>query len=126
VQRCLAGSGEIGKRRERHPQTTGLALSATPSPIGGCDWYGVISDAKQWVPVWSACGIFESMKNSLKSDRTAKNGQYVLTSGRGAKISAVEGMKLSSRMGHILEQSSRHGLSGDERRKLIKEQPRKK
>jgi hypothetical protein len=35
-------------------------------------------------------------------------------------------MKLSPRMGHILEQSAQRGLSGDERRKLIKEQARKK
>jgi hypothetical protein len=66
------------------------------------------------------------MKNSPKPDHSVKTGQYVLTSGRGAKISAVEGMKLSSRMGYILEQSSQRGLRGDERRKLIKEQARKK
>ena len=58
-----------------------------------------------------------------KSGHASKNGQYVLTSSRGAKISAVEGMKLTPRMGHILE---KRGLSGDERRTLIKEQIRKK
>jgi hypothetical protein len=58
-----------------------------------------------------------------KSDCSPKSGHYVLTSSRGAKISAVEGMTLSPRMGHILEQ---RGLSGDERRKLIREQARKK
>jgi hypothetical protein len=58
--------------------------------------------------------------------RSAKTGQFVLTSGRGEKISAVEGMKLSPRMGEILSQGVRRGLSGDERRSLIKEEIRKK
>ncbi|TIS98063.1 hypothetical protein [Mesorhizobium sp.] len=58
--------------------------------------------------------------------RSAKTGRFVLTSARGEKISAVEGMKLSPRMAKVLNQGARHGLSGDERRSLIKEEIRKK
>ncbi|TPK67546.1 hypothetical protein FJ930_23155 [Mesorhizobium sp. B2-4-15] len=57
---------------------------------------------------------------------SAKTGQFVLTRARGEKISAVEGMKLSPRMSEVLSQGARHGLSGDERRSLIKEEIRKK
>lgn len=68
----------------------------------------------------------------MKASRTAptrrsvQTGQFVLTSGRGEKISAVEGMKVTTRMGQILTQSSQRGMTGDERRTLIKEQIRKK
>ncbi|WP_027142485.1 hypothetical protein [Mesorhizobium sp. WSM3626] len=58
--------------------------------------------------------------------RSAKTGHFVLTSARGEKISAVEGMKLSPRMAKVLNHSVRQGLSGDERRSLIKEEIRKK
>ncbi|WP_041163982.1 hypothetical protein [Mesorhizobium opportunistum] len=63
---------------------------------------------------------------SSRTIRSAKTGQFVLTSGRGEKISAVEGMKLSPRMAKVLNHSARHGLSGDERRSLIKEEIGKK
>lgn len=53
-------------------------------------------------------------------------GHFVLTRARGEKISAVEGLKLSPRMAQILNHSMRQGLSGDERRSLIKEEIRKK
>ncbi|MGV1849229.1 MULTISPECIES: hypothetical protein [Rhizobium] len=43
-----------------------------------------------------------------------------LTSSRGEKISAVEGMNLSPRMRAILAQSQ--GKSGDERRALVRAQ----
>ncbi|MEP6566960.1 MAG: hypothetical protein ABJB10_17640 [Mesorhizobium sp.] len=61
------------------------------------------------------------MKNGIKVVRSAKSGQFVLSSDRGEKISAVEGMKLSPRMGIILKESRERGLSGDERRTLIRE-----
>lgn len=61
-----------------------------------------------------------------KIGRSAKTGQFVLSSSRGAKISEVEGMKVSARMGQILTDSAKRGLKGDERRTLIKEQIRKK
>lgn len=54
--------------------------------------------------------------------RSAKAGRFVLTRSHGEKISAVEGMKLSDRMEHILDRN----VSGDERRSLIKEQVRRK
>ncbi|MBZ9890056.1 hypothetical protein LB559_19200 [Mesorhizobium sp. BR1-1-3] len=63
---------------------------------------------------------------SSRASRSAKTGQFVLTSERGEKISAVEGMTLSPRMAKLLAQGVRHGLSGDERRSLIKEEIRKK
>lgn len=62
------------------------------------------------------------MKKPINSNRSAKCGQFVLSSRRGEKISAVEGMKLSPRMGRILSESRERGLSGDERRSLIKKQ----
>ncbi|WJI75734.1 MULTISPECIES: hypothetical protein [unclassified Mesorhizobium] len=45
---------------------------------------------------------------------------------QGRKISAVEGLKLSQRMGFILKESRERGLSGDERRALIKDQVTRK
>ncbi|MER8746812.1 hypothetical protein NKH54_27695 [Mesorhizobium sp. M1004] len=66
------------------------------------------------------------MKKSTSSHRPTQNGQFVLTSGRGEKISAVEGLKLSQRMGIILKESRERGLSGDERRALIKDQVTRK
>ncbi|MBZ9893484.1 MULTISPECIES: hypothetical protein [unclassified Mesorhizobium] len=61
-----------------------------------------------------------------RTGRSAKTGHFVLTRAHGEKISAVEGMKLSSRMAKILNHGVRQGLSGDERRSLIKEEIRKK
>lgn len=66
------------------------------------------------------------MKNGFKVVRSAKSGQFVLSSDRGEKISAVEGMKLSPRMGTILKESRERGLSGDEHRTLIREQAHRK
>jgi hypothetical protein len=66
------------------------------------------------------------MKNGIKVVRSAKRGQFVLSSDRGEKISAVEGMKLSPRMSTILKESRERGLSGDERRTLIREQAHRK
>nr|WP_156949274.1 hypothetical protein [Mesorhizobium sp. WSM1293] len=63
---------------------------------------------------------------SSRASRSAKTGQFVLTSERGEKISAVEGMTLSPRMAKLLALGVRHGLSGDERRSFIKEEIRKK
>ncbi|PSH65750.1 hypothetical protein CU102_19945 [Phyllobacterium brassicacearum] len=50
---------------------------------------------------------------------TIKSG-WTLTSTRGEKISAVEGMKLTPRMATALAES--RGKTGDERRTLVKEQ----
>lgn len=50
---------------------------------------------------------------------TTKSG-WTLTSTRGEKISAVEGMKLTPRMATALAES--RGKTGDERRTLVKEQ----
>jgi len=58
--------------------------------------------------------------------RSVQNGQFILTSDRGEKISAVEGLRLSHRMAAILRESRARGLSGDERRTLIKEQASRK
>ena len=66
------------------------------------------------------------MKKSPTVVRLAQNGQFILNSGRGEKISAVEGMKLSPRMGNILRESRERGLNGDERRALIREQAHRK
>ncbi|RJG46664.1 hypothetical protein [Mesorhizobium sp. DCY119] len=43
-----------------------------------------------------------------------------LTRSRGEKISAVEGLALSSRMSGILAHAERNGLSGEESRALIR------
>ncbi|RRI05931.1 hypothetical protein EH240_05200 [Mesorhizobium tamadayense] len=66
------------------------------------------------------------MKNSPTANRSSKIGKFILTSDKGEKISAVEGLKLSQRMSTILRESRARGLSGDERRKLIKEQAHRK
>jgi hypothetical protein len=50
---------------------------------------------------------------------TTKNS-WSLTSARGERISAVEGMKLTQRMATALAKS--RGKTGDERRTLVKEQ----
>ena len=50
--------------------------------------------------------------------RDSKTGK--LTSSRGEKISAVEGMHLTVRMKTVLNES--RGKSGDERRALVKAQ----
>lgn len=69
----------------------------------------------------------DRMKSSTpRVSRSAKTGRFVLTSGRGEKISAVEGMRLSDRMRQILMRSASEGLSGDERRSLINEEIRKR
>ena len=56
----------------------------------------------------------------------AKTGSFVLGSKLGAKISAVEGMKLTKRMEGVVRQASGRSLSGDERRTMVKEALRKK
>ncbi|MBZ9676339.1 hypothetical protein [Mesorhizobium sp. ES1-1] len=61
-----------------------------------------------------------------RTGRSAKTGHFLLGSSRGAKISEVEDLKVSARMGRILTESASRGLLGDERRTLIKEQIRKK
>jgi hypothetical protein len=65
------------------------------------------------------------MKSSTpRKPRPAESSRFVLGRGRGEKISAVEGLTLSERMARLLDRSA--GLSGDERRSLIKEQVRRK
>ena len=66
------------------------------------------------------------MKKATTVSRSTKTGQFVLSSRKGEKISAVEGMTLSPRMSTILSESRKRGLSGDERRKLVKQQVSKK
>lgn len=58
--------------------------------------------------------------------RAVKSGRFVLTSERGEKISAVEGLTLSPRMAAVLRQGATQGLSGDERRALVLETLRRK
>lgn len=58
--------------------------------------------------------------------RAVKSGRFVLTSERGEKISAVEGLTLSPRMAATLRQAAAQGLSGDERRALVLETLRRK
>ncbi|MEO4000428.1 hypothetical protein [Mesorhizobium sp. CAU 1732] len=65
------------------------------------------------------------MKNT-KIMREAKSGRFVLTSKRGEKISAVEGLHLSERMSHVVRDASGKFLTSDERRSLIKETLRKR
>ncbi|MER8866891.1 hypothetical protein NKI19_24825 [Mesorhizobium sp. M0751] len=62
------------------------------------------------------------MKKTTTVARKAKTGQFTLSSRKGEKISAVEGMKLSPRMGAILKESRERGLSSDEQRRLVKKQ----
>ena len=66
------------------------------------------------------------MKKSNMIVRSGQNGQFILTSDKGEKISAVEGLKLSRRMATLLTESRARGLTGDERRALIKEQASRK
>jgi hypothetical protein len=66
------------------------------------------------------------MKKTTAIIRAAKTEQFILSSRRGERISAVEGMKLSPRMAAILDESRERGLSGDERRMLVKKQISKK
>ena len=61
------------------------------------------------------------MKKATAMARTAQTGQFVLSRRKGERISAVEGMKLSSRMATVLDESRERGLSGDEWRTLVKE-----
>jgi hypothetical protein len=65
-------------------------------------------------------------KRSSQIARSAKTGQFVLTSKRGEKFSAVEGLKLSERMCKVVQHASTRVMSGDERRALVKETLRKK
>jgi hypothetical protein len=65
-------------------------------------------------------------KQRTSPSRDVKSGQYVLSSKRGERISAVEGMHLTPRMRDVMVAATSRGLSGDERRTLIKEQIRKK
>lgn len=58
--------------------------------------------------------------------RAARTGQFILTSARGEKISAVEGLTLSGRMTAALNQGAAQGLSGDERRAMVLEALRRK
>jgi hypothetical protein len=60
------------------------------------------------------------MKSAVKTSRSLKIGK--LTRSRAEKISAVEGMTLSSRMNRVFTQADQRGLGGDERRALIKAQ----
>lgn len=67
------------------------------------------------------------MKDKSHTARSVKSGQYVLTSKRGEKFSAVEGLKLSGRMATVVRAASTgRQLSSDERRTLVKETLRKK
>lgn len=61
-------------------------------------------------------------KEPHSAPRSVRNGRFVLGSGKGEKIGAVEGMKLSPRMATVLRESRVRGMSGDEQRALIKEQ----
>ncbi|MFV3130548.1 hypothetical protein [Niveispirillum sp. KHB5.9] len=56
----------------------------------------------------------------------ARTGRFILTSERGEKISAVEGLALSPRMAATLRQGAAQGLSGDERRAMVLETLRRK
>jgi hypothetical protein len=66
------------------------------------------------------------VQKSPKAVGPDRIGSFVLSSRRGEKISAVEGMVLSSRMRKILSESRESGLTGDERRALVKQQVSKK
>ncbi len=66
-------------------------------------------------------------RNGSKTvNRSAKTGKFVLTSSRGAKISEIEGLKLSPRMAETLTLGARKGLTGNELRAAIKGQIGKK
>lgn len=65
-------------------------------------------------------------KQPTSHGREVKSGQFVLSSKRGERISAVEGMHLTPRMRDVISTTASRGMSGDERRTLIKEQIRKK
>ena len=64
--------------------------------------------------------ILSAIKRAAAIVRTAKTEEFVLSSRKGERISAVEGMKISPRMAAILDESLERGLSGDERRTLVK------
>ncbi|MET2833088.1 hypothetical protein [Mesorhizobium shangrilense] len=66
------------------------------------------------------------MKRAAAIVRTTRTEEFVLSSRKGERISAVEGLKLSPRMAAILDESRGRGLSGDERRELVKKQISKK
>lgn len=66
------------------------------------------------------------MKKAAAIVRTAKTEEFVLSSRKGERISAVEGLKLSPRMAAVLDESRELGLNGDERRTLVKKQISKK
>lgn len=66
-------------------------------------------------------------KHHRRVDRSVKTGEYVLTSKRGEKFSAVEGLQLTQRMSTVVQKASGgRYLSSDERRALVKEALRKK
>lgn len=68
------------------------------------------------MPACRRCGsIIVMKKNSLKAGQIIQ--PRVLSSHRGEKISAVEGMCLTERMRTLLNQLQ--GQSGDERRALV-------
>jgi hypothetical protein len=65
-------------------------------------------------------------KRNFQGGRSAKTGQFVLTSKRGEKFGAVEGLRLSERMDKVVKHASTRVMSGDERRALVKETLHKK
>jgi hypothetical protein len=66
------------------------------------------------------------MKRYSKFLRAKEKSGFVLGRRTAEKISAVEGMSLSSRMRKILDEAPERELSGDERRLLIKAQALKR
>ncbi len=61
-----------------------------------------------------------------KTVSRAKAGRFVLTSERGEKISAVEGLKASARVRETVQAAAGRSLSGEARRSLVMESLRKK
>ena len=59
------------------------------------------------------------MAKTTKS--AGRSGAYVLGRGNFAKISAVEGIRLSRRTGDDFKDFDRRGLSADERRRALTE-----
>lgn len=62
----------------------------------------------------------------VKIMRAAKSGQFILTSKRGEKISAVEGMKATPRVTAAVKSMAASALSSADRRAHVKEAIRKK
>lgn len=61
-----------------------------------------------------------------RGQTAVKNGRFVLGAGLAAKICAVEGLTLSSRMRALLAQTSMHRLTSEERRTLVLAQLRQR